>query len=383
CPWSWSSDPVQRVSMQNERGGLSVELRFADEREIAQWDSLVEQAPGGGEVWQSQDYAAVKRYQRYTPRYVLGEDFPATLVLEKRIPLLGRFWYVPAGPDVSLDAAGTPMSAEQYVARGRRLADFARAQGVFLLKVEPRILRSDEAFRVLEAAGYESVGHVLPNESTIVLDISGDEDAIMAGFSSSTRTKIRKADKEGFDVRRVEADEANCRVMFELLSGTAEGAFELRPYAYFREFWQTFQATGRGQLVLGYDTVNGDGETPVAGMFATAFGLTSGYKDGASAKSRLPTGAMYRMQLELIRWGKEQGATRHDLIGTPPSDRLDDPTHRLHGVGQYKLRLSKDVTDYVGALDLPLRPGRVKLWNSLFEKLARRYTLATRKDVFY
>ncbi|MFC7765028.1 lipid II:glycine glycyltransferase FemX [Leucobacter soli] len=342
-------------------------LRFADAGEVARWDELVEAAPGGGEIWQSREYAEVKRHQRYRPRYVVGDGFPATLVLEKRIPLLGRFWYSPAGPDVSTDADGSPMPAEEYVARGRRLAAFARSQGVFLLKVEPRILRSDDAFAVLARAGYSRAPHVLPNESTIVLDISGDEEDILRGFSSSTRTKIRKADKEGFDVRRVEASDENCRLMYELLSGTAEDKFELRPYDYFREFWQGFQRAGRGQLVLGYDMGAGDGAgagaarageggTLVAGMFATALGRTSGYKDGASAKSRLPTGAMYRMQLELIRWGKEQGATRHDLIGTPPSDRLDDPAHRLHGVGQYKLRLSKDVTDYVGALDLPLRP---------------------------
>lgn len=364
-------------------GRQSEGLRFARAEEIARWDELVEAAPGGGEIWQSREYAELKRYQRYTPRYIVGEEFPATLVLEKRIPLLGRFWYSPAGPDVSIDAAGTPMTAAEFVERGRRLADFARAQGVFLLKIEPRILRSEEAFEVLRAAGYTPAPHVLPNESTIVLDISGDEDEIMRGFSSSTRTKIRKADKEGFDVRRVEASDENCRIMFELLSGTAEDKFELRPYDYFRRFWQSFQAAGRGQLVLGYDTGEGGSGVPVAGMFATVLGRTSGYKDGASAKSRLPTGAMYRMQLELIRWGKEHGATRHDLIGTPPSDRLDDRDHRLHGVGQYKLRLSKDVTDYVGALDLPLKPGAVKLWNALFEKLARRYTLATRKDVFY
>ena len=381
--------------------GAAGALRFATAAEVDRWNESVEALPGGGEVWQSREYAELKRYQRYTPRYIVdavpdgepgeggGADrFPPTLVLEKRIPLLGRFWYAPAGPDVSIDAAGTPMSVEAFIARGARLARFARAQGAFLLKVEPRILRSDAAFAALRAAGYVPTAHVLPNESTIVLDIAGDEEAIMRGFSASTRTKIRKADKEGFDVRRVEASEENCRTMFELLSGTAEGAFELRPYGYFREFWQGFQRAGCGQLVLGYDTRAGeagagDGGVPVAGMFATAFGRTSGYKDGASAKSRLPTGAMYRMQLELIRWGKEQGATRHDLVGTPPSDRLDDPAHRLHGVGQYKLRLSKDVIDYVGALDLPLRPGRVRLWNALVEKLARHWTLATRKDVFY
>lgn len=357
---------------------MTSSLRFASADEIGRWDELVERAPGGGEVWQSQAYAAVKRHQRYTARYIVGEGYPATLVLEKRIPLLGRFWYVPAGPDVSVDAMGTPMSATEYLERGAQLAEFAKREGVFLLKVEPRLLANDEAFQTLRGAGYIPTAHVLPHVSTIVLDISGDEDAIMAGFSSSTRTKIRKADKEGFDVRRVEATEANCRIMYELLSGTAEGAFELRPYDYFRDFWQGFQSSGRGQLVLGYD-----GDTPVAGMFGTVLGQTSGYKDGASAKAKLPTGAMYRMQLELIRWGKEQGATRHDLIGTPPSDQLDNRDHRLYGVGQYKLRLSKNVTDFVGTLDLPLKPLQTKLWNIVGDRVARRYTLATRKDVFY
>lgn len=354
------------------------ELRYATAEEIHRWDELVELAPGGGEIWQSREYAEVKRHQRYTPRYIVGEEYPATLVLEKRIPFLGRFWYVPGGPDVSIDADGTPMSAAEYVARGQRLAAFARAEGVFLLKVEPRLHASDEAVRTLRAAGYELGTHVLPHVSTIVLDISGDEDEIMAGFSASTRTKIRKADREGFDVRRVEATEANCRIMFDLLLGTAENKFELRPYEYFRDFWQGFQAAGRGQLVLGYD-----GDSPVAGMFVTALGKTSGYKDGASAKAKLPTGAMYRMQLELIRWGKEQGATRHDLIGTPPSDRLDDKSHRLYGVGQYKLRLSKDVTDFVGTLDLALLPRKAMLWNTVGDRIARRHTLAIRKDVFY
>lgn len=353
-------------------------LRFATAEEVGRWDELVELAPGGGEIWQSREYAEIKRHQRYTARYIVGDGFPATLVLEKKIPLLGRFWYVPAGPDVSVDALGTPMSASEYVDRGAALAEFARGEGVFLLKVEPRLLASDEAFATLRAAGYVPMAHVLPNVSTIILDISGDEDAIMAAFSSSTRTKIRKADKEGFDVRRVEATEENCRIMFDLLTGTAEEKFELRPYEYFRDFWQGFQAAGRGQLVLGYD-----GDAPVAGMFATALGQTSGYKDGASAKAKLPTGAMYRMQLEIIRWGKEQGATRHDLIGTPPSDRLDDKSHRLYGVGQYKLRLSKNVTDYVGTLDLPLSAAKVKIWNTVGDRIARRFTLATRGDVFY
>ncbi|WP_244304743.1 lipid II:glycine glycyltransferase FemX [Leucobacter viscericola] len=220
---------------------------------------------------------------------------------------------------------------------------------------------------------------ILPNESTILLNISGDESDVIGRFSGSTRTKIRKADRSGFTARRVEATEANCRIMYSLLRETSEGRFQLRPYEYYRGFWQTFEKTGRGQLVLGY----ADSE-PIAGMFGTVFGHTSGYKDGASTRRlRLPVGAMYRMQWELILWAREHGATVHDLIGTPPSDRLDDVTHPLYGVGQYKLRLSKAVTDYVGVWDLALRAGPARVWYRWGEPVARRLSLKFHKDPYY
>ena len=350
---------------------VSDSLRFARPDELATWEERLEALPGGGEVWQSRMYGHVKRYQRYRDRYVVGDSFPPTLVLEKRVPLLGRLWYVPAGP-VAESPQGT-LDASQ------RLAEFARTQGAFLLKVEPRLVKSESTMQLFRAVGFVPVVRVLPNESTILLDISGEESDVMLRFSGSTRTKIRKADKIGFDVRRVETTDENCRIMYDLLGETGEGKFQLRPYEYYRDFWRTFQESGRGQLVLGFDE-----GAPVAGMFGVVLGKTSGYKDGASTKSRrLPNGAMYRMQWELILWGRERGAEIHDLVGSPPSDQLDDTDHPLYGVGQYKLRLSKNVTDYVGALDLPLRPLRARVWTTLGDRLARRWALAVRKDPYY
>ena len=346
-------------------------LRFASPDELHDWAYLIEQLPGGGEVWQSREYAATKRFQHYRDRYVMGENFPPTLVLEKRVPLLGRWWYVPAGP--------VAQTAEATIEAAGRLAQFARAEGVFLLKIEPRIEKSPETMGLFTQAGYSPAMRVLPNESTILLDISGEENEVMLRFSSSTRTKIRRADKVGFETRRVDVTDENCRIMYDLLGETGDGKFQLRPYEYYVNFWRTFQGSGRGQLVLGYH----EGE-PVAGMFGTVLGRTSGYKDGASTKSRhLPNGAMYRMQWELILWGREQGADTHDLIGSPPSDQLDNKDHPLYGVGQYKLRLSKEVTDYVGALDLPVRGLQTKIWNLIGDRIARRWSLAVRKDPYY
>lgn len=349
----------------------SAALRFASETELAGWDELVAGLAGGGEVWQSREYGVAKRYQRYYDRYIVGEGFPATLVLEKQVPLCGRLWYVPGGP--------TAASVEDTLDAAARLADFARANGAFLLKLEPRLELKRDTLARFSSAGYRRVVRVLPNESTILLDISGEEAEVMARFSSSTRTKIRKADRIGFEARRVDASDENCRIMYRLLGETGDGKFQLRPYEYYRDFWRVFQESGRGQLVIGYS----EGE-PVAGMFGTVLGRTSSYKDGASTRhGRLPNGAMYRMQWELILWGREHGATVHDLVGSPPSDQLDDADHPLHGVGQYKLRLSKTVTDYVGALDLPLKRGAYRLWTAIGDRIARRWALAVRKDPYY
>lgn len=350
--------------------GLGSSLRFATADEIARWDELLEATPGA-EVWQSSVYGRVKRHQRYRDLYVVGDGFAPTLVLEKRVPLLGRLWYAPAGP-VATTAAETAEAAH-------RLGEFARANGAFMLKIEPRVLRDDASLATFSAAGFLAAPRVLPNESTVLLDISGEEAEVMGRFSSSTRTKIRRADKVGFETRRVEASDEHCRIMYRLLGETGDGKFQLRPYEYYREFWQGFERAGRGQLVLGFH----EGE-PVAGMFGIVLGSTSSYKDGASTKSgELPNGAMYRMQWELIVWGREHGATVHDLVGAPPSDRIDDRTHPLYGVGQYKVRLSKVITDYVGALDLPLSQAKTKLWLRLGDPIARRWSLAVHRDMYY
>lgn len=348
-------------------------LRFANAAEVAHWDELVEAAPGGGEVWQSKEYAAAKAFQNYAPRYVVGEPgdgFPATLVLEKRVPLLGRLWYVPAGP------AGRDTA--EVLAHSTALGKLGRENGAFVLKVEPRLLRSDEAKATFTGAGFQPTFRILPNASTILLDISGEEAEVMGRFSSSTRTKIRKADKIGFTVERVEATEENCRTMYALLSETGDEKFQLRPYEYYKTFWQTFSATGRGQLVLG-STESG----VVCGMFGIVLGNTSCYKDGASSKAGLPNGAMNRMQWELVLWAREHGATVHDLCGAPPSEQIDDKEHALYGVGQYKLRFNKEVTDYVGTFDLPLKGAAYALWTKVGDRLARRLSLAKRKDPYY
>jgi lipid II:glycine glycyltransferase (peptidoglycan interpeptide bridge formation enzyme) len=111
----------------------------------------------------------------------------------------------------------------------------------------------------------------------------------------------------------------------------------------------------------------------VAGAFALCLEKKSTYKDGASVRVRKAYGASHLLQWRVIQWARKRGVTTHDLCGAPPSDRIHDKTHFLHGVGQFKTSFSKKVTDYVGAFDLVINARKYSVWRSLAERLLLRF----------
>jgi lipid II:glycine glycyltransferase (peptidoglycan interpeptide bridge formation enzyme) len=351
-----------------------VSARFADDEQIRDWNALVAANPGGGEVWSGREYALAKVFNGYTPRYVVGESpadkIPATLVLEKRVPLLGKLWYLPAGP------AGHDATEVLRVAAD--IAELGSKEGVFLLKIEPRLTESSDSVAKIQSAGYRKTFRIVPNESTIIIDISGDESEVSARFSGRARNSIRRAAKEELVIRAVEPTECNCQTMFDLLKETSAGRFQLRPYEYYRAFWQTFVEAQTGVLLLGYKD-----DVPVAGIFGMLLGQKSVYKDGAARRNGVPTGTMNALQWELILWARDRGSISHDLCGAPHSSRVSDKTHPLYGVGQYKLAFNKDIIDYIGTFDLPLKQLAYKFWTLAGDRLARRLSLMRRHDPYY
>lgn len=318
-------------------------------------------------------YLEAKRHGRYTPYRVVvergsGRTPVAVGVLAKRVPFLGEWWHLPAGP------AGETVNDVVEVAAA--VADLARSRGAFLAKIEPRL--GPETAAEFRSAGCVETVRIIPNPSTILLDVSGTEDEVFARLGKKARNSINRARRDGIEVSRVPADDAHCAELFRLLQETADGKFVLRDERYYREFWQRFDAAGDGQIFLAHR----DGEL-VAGAFAMRLGAKSTYKDGASARTKSAYGASHALQWEVIRWANEGGAILHDFCGAPPAGRIDDRTHPLFGVGQFKRSFQPEVTDYVGAFDLPLKSGAYRLWTSVGDRLARRLSLAVRKDPYY
>ncbi|HEU0266666.1 MAG TPA: peptidoglycan bridge formation glycyltransferase FemA/FemB family protein, partial [Candidatus Saccharimonadaceae bacterium] len=92
----------------------------------------------------------------------------------------------------------------------------------------------------------------------------------------------------------------------------------------------------------------------------------------ASIREKVVYGASHLLQWEMIKWMMAHGAEVYDLCGTPPSDRIHDPTHPFAGLARFKTSFNKHVTDYVGCYNLPVKPLRYKLWKTIVERAVLR-----------
>jgi len=343
--------------------------RFASETEITNWDRHIIANSDGGNVLQSKVMAELKIRSGWQPRYMIA-DSVAILALERSVFGLGKFWYIIKGPGVS-----TVRELDTFLAG---LKDFSEKQGVFMIKIEPEIVKTNETMVDFMNLGLLKARNIQPNSSTIFLDLSGDLETVMAGLNQKGRHAIKRAERDGATVKAVPASDENCRKMYKLYKLTAEGQFATRPYSYYKQFWQSFEKEQMGQLFFAYA-----GDQLVAAAYALILGTKSVYKDGASLRERPVYGISHLLQWHVIKWAKSKGAVVHDFCGSPPSEQINNPDHPYYGFGRFKTSFSKEVVDFVGTYDIIIRPYRYRLWANIGERIALRFHAWRRHESYY
>ena len=334
-----------------------------------EWDANVSSNPDGGAFFQLTEFATIKRAAGWKPRYLTSDDI-CVLVLQRFVPPLGFLWYVPQGPGVA--------TADDVARVLPQLREAAKRHKVFAVKVEPQLLDTPDNRAALERAGAHRTTDVQPTFSTVWLDIRDDADTLLAGFDSKARYNIRRAIKDGVTVEGAPVTDATCRTFYDLFAKTAEGRFVIRPFEYYRTFWQTYAEQGKGAIFF----AKYEGEV-IAADFVMINGDRASRKDAASAPVKKVRGAPAVLVLETIKALKERGVEHYDLCGAPPSDRVKDETHSLHGVGEFKRGFNKEVTDYVGTWLLPVVGPLAKAWEACVEKAVRKAHFVVKKTPFF
>lgn len=342
--------------------------RFATDKEVQNWNKLIITNPDGGNIFQSKEFGEVKTMCRWKQRFIVVNNI-YIMVLERNIPLFGYYWYVPKGPGVS--------SAHELIKMLPIINSFAQKNKVFTVKLEPELIYDQKAIRLLKKAGLAHYKGIQA-ANTALIDISRPIEDIVASFSSKTRYNIRAAKKANIKMYVAPINDNNCRVFFDMMVKTVNGRSPLRDYEYFKNYWQLHDKAKTGVFLF----ASFDGKI-ISTDFITFIGQKAYRKDAASDHSTSVRGASALLEVYAIEFLKEKDVIIYDLYGTPPSDQIKNHDHPYYGFGSFKAGFSSNITDYIGSLDLAVKPAAYKIWIKIGERLARRVYKLIFHENFY
>jgi peptidoglycan pentaglycine glycine transferase (the first glycine) len=201
--------------------------------------------------------------------------------------------------------------------------------------------------------------HNIQPPRTIVVDINGAEEDLLARMKQKTRYNIRLAEKKRITVRAWD-DLPAFHKMMQITGGRDK--FGVHSQAYYRRAYELFRPTGIAELLV----AEYEGK-PLAALMVFAHGRRAWYVYGASTdeeRNRMPT---YLLQWEAIRWAKARGCTEYDLWGVPDVDEpelesnFETRRDGLWGVYRFKRGFGGEVKRAAQAVD--------RVYNPLFYKL--------------
>lgn len=331
-----------------------------------QWDAFVAAQPRA-HVLQLSAWADLKRaFGWEADRVALVEDdqiIAGAQLLFRRLPFrLGTMAYLAMGPYIS-KGLSDDVRTRTIVSLQNIIDTCAKEHQAAFLKWEPGIPESDtvEVRHALplptqpELRFHPSPQTIQPPR-TILIDISGDDDSILARMNQGTRRKIRQSQKNG--IRYWEASRAEVSIFNAMMQTTGtRNTFGVHTPEYYELAYDLFVPKGYAALIL----AEHEGDT-LAGIMVFAVGKTAWYLYGASSDMKRNLMAAYGVQWAAIQWAKACGCTVYDMWGIPDDDeatleaQFQERSDGLWGVYGFKRGWGGQVVRSLGAWDKVYNP---------------------------
>ncbi len=294
----------------------------------------------------------------WEPVRLILDDGAGAQILFRRLPFGLTLAYMPK-----------PVFSNSQLAVGKEfwneVDSVCRKKRAVFLKVEPDMWESDDSSRREPKSGdfaFRLSQHNIQPPRTIIVDIRGTEDEILARMKQKTRYNIRLAEKKGVTVRAWD-DLDGFHQMLQVTGG--RDGFGVHSLEYYRRAYELFHATGTCELLV----AEFEGK-PLAALMVFAHGRRAWYVYGASndqERNRMPT---YLLQWEAMRWAKAHGCEEYDLWGVPDGDesKLEAEFETRHdglwGVYRFKRGFGGELKRAAQAVDRVYSPllYRIYLW---------------------
>lgn len=273
--------------------------------------------------------------------------------------------YCPYGPTVD-DAAGLRAAIKD-------LREQAQKRRLIFVRIEPRGEFSPE---ILPRLGLQPAQHNVQPADTSVVDVSADEETLLARMTKPPRRMMRVAAKAGVTYEH-STDPADVESFIEHINDVASRT-GMQPHApeYFRELAKTLIPLGAASFVFS----ELDGER-IASAFLFHSQDTDYYAHAASLTEHNRISPAIGLAIDAMKRTHERGASSFDLFGIAPEGTGKD--HPWYGFTRFKLAFGGDRVELSGTWELPVRSLQYRVYRLALSAAERgkklRSSLAEKK----
>jgi lipid II:glycine glycyltransferase (peptidoglycan interpeptide bridge formation enzyme) len=374
-------------------------VRLAEAADLETWDARAVDGPGG-HVYQSRAWARHRARFGWEPRFgVLDDGFPVLALTRPWRLVPGGSAYVSRGPIPAGDGAAT-------AARLLALTDWLAGEGIDVVAADPEIVGESSFGDLVRAGGFRQIEELQASRHRmdVALPASGDVEALLRGFSATTRNLIRQAERQSLVVRRLDrrngtaaptadpmtaaAPEATAEPiptidpgeeaptidrLYDLLVDTAgRRGFWLADRATFRS-WTT-EALGAGHL-LALLVEDPEGELLAGATFYRHGDRLTYALSGEHASARKHHAGATRLMLwQAMRIAMAERRAIMDLGGVDVrgARRRPRPEEPEHGMLTFKESFGATWVELAGAHERVIRPARYAVGRALTRILGGR-----------
>jgi len=269
-------------------------------------------------------------------------------ILFRRLPLGFSIAYFPKGPVFHPLVSGIDSML------WTEIDEICRTNNAVFCKLEIDSWKSEDWVVATSETKWLTSKHNIQPPRTILIDISGTKEQILAKMKQKTRYNIRLAEKKGVTVRAWDDIESFHKMM--LVTGGRDG-FGIHSLEYYKRAYELMQPKGLGEILV----AEYEGK-PLASLFVARNGNRAYYLYGASTdeeRNRMPT---YLLQWEAMKWAKARGCEEYDLWGVPDEDEttleanFETRHDGLWGVYRFKRGFGGEVKRAAQAMDRVYNP---------------------------
>ena len=240
-----------------------------------------------------------------------GNVNAAALVLQRSAPVrfLGKFikiLYIPRGPLLDWNNESLRKTVLDD------LQKFARQKKAIFIKMDPELVlgkgvpgteaaeetvTGSKVLNDLSARGWQYSESQIQFKNTVWIDLTKDEEQILAGFKQKTRYNVRLAGRKGVSVRKGGLDDLP--LLYKMYLETASrDHFIIRSETYYLHLWETFINAGLAEILI----AEVDGEA-VSAMLLFHYAGKAWFLFGMSVEKHRKLMPTYLMQWEAIKTG--------------------------------------------------------------------------------